>query len=425
MTKKRQPPPGVLRVPQKPSPSAARLEARVKKVVDTVAARGDTALAEFTGQFDGVTLSPRQFEISNSTISRALSTIDRPLRRSLEKALENIRQFHTRMMPRSQQYSRPDGVKLAERITPIARIGVHVPGGKAFYPSTVLMTVVPAKVAGCDEIVMVSPPSYHGTIHQAILAAAALAGADRVFRIGGAQAIAALAYGTTTVPAVDKIVGPGNKYVTAAKRLVSHTVDIDKEAGPSEIVVIADNTARPQWVAADMLSQAEHDEDAVAILLTDSAQLARDVARELERQAEKLPRKRLAVQALKSHGAIVLTSDLTHAAQLADLRAPEHLALMVKKPDPLIKLIRNAGAIFLGPYSPVAVGDYIAGPSHVLPTGGTARFASALTVSDFLKRSSVIAYTKKRLVKESDHIVRLAETEGLQAHAESIRIRVR
>lgn len=425
LRKKRKPVPRIFRVRERIGPSAARLEAEVTKIVEAVAARGDAAVAEFTKEFDGVALSARRFEIKKNTISRALSTIDRDVRRSLEKALENIRKFHKITLPRSEQYSRPDGVKLGERITPIARVGVHVPGGKAFYPSTVLMAVVPAKVAGCDEVVLVSPPSYNGTIHPAILAAAGLAGADRVFRIGGAQAIAALAYGTKTVPAVDKIVGPGNRYVSAAKRVVSHTADIDKEAGPSEIVIIADKSARPRWVAADMLSQAEHDEEAVAILLTDSARLARDVATEIEQQVEESPRKLLVAKALKSHGAIVLASDLTHAVELADMRAPEHLALMVEKPASLLKLVRNAGAIFLGPYSPVAVGDYIAGPSHVLPTAGTARFASALTVNDFLKRSSVIAYTKKRLVKEADHIVRLAETEGLQAHAESVKMRVR
>jgi len=425
LRKKRRPVPHIFRVRERIAPSAARLDAEVNKIVEAVAARGDPAVAKFTSQFDGVSLNPRQFEIKKSRISRALATIDRDLRRSLEKALENIRKFHRMTLPRSQQYNGPDGVTLGERITPIARVGVYVPGGKAFYPSTVLMTVVPAKVAGCNEIVVVSPPSYNGTIHPAILAAAGLAGADRVFRIGGAQAIAALAYGTKSVPAVDKIVGPGNRYVTAAKRLVSHTVDIDKEAGPSEIVIIADDGARPRWVAADMLAQTEHDEQAVAILLTDSARLARDVATEIERQIEKSSRKRLVARTLRSCGAIVLTSDLTRAVELADMRAPEHLALMVEKPASLLKLVRNAGAIFLGPYSPVAVGDYIAGPSHVLPTGGTARFASALTVDDFLKRSSVIAYTKKRLSKEADHIMRLAEAEGLQAHAESVRIRVR
>ena len=416
--------PSVFRVRERISPSAARLEAEVKKIVEVVAADGDVAVAAFTSQFDGVELAPRQFEIKRSEISSALRKIDRDVRRSMGKALKNIKEFHEKTMPRSRQYRQPDGVKLGERITPIDRVGVYVPGGKAFYPSTVLMTVVPAKVAGCTEVVVVSPPSYGGTIHPAILAAASLAGADRVFRIGGAQAIAALAYGTKTVPAVDKIVGPGNVYVTTAKRLVSDAVEVDKEAGPTEIVIVADSNADARWVAADMLAQAEHEEEAVAMLLTDSAQLVREVVTEIEKQIEKSPRKRFAEQALTRYGAIVLTSDLTHAAQLANVRAPEHLSLMVEKPAAVLKLIKNAGAIFVGPYTPVAVGDYIAGPSHVLPTRGAARSASALTVNDFLKRSSVITYTKKRLSKEADDIVRLAEAEGLDAHAESIRLRL-
>jgi histidinol dehydrogenase len=343
----------------------------------------------------------------------------------MKKALANIEDFHKRTTPGSQRYKAAEGVTLEERVTPIERVGVYVPGGKAFYPSTVLMTVVPAQVAGCREIIVVSPPSFGGTIHPAILAAASLAGATRVFRIGGAQAVAALAYGTKTVPAVDKIVGPGNVYVTVAKRLVAQTVEIDKEAGPSEIVIIADKSADPRWAAADMLSQAEHEEEAVAVLLTDSERLARTVADELEKQLDTLPRKRFAKQALKKRGWIVVVSNLQEAARLSNMRAPEHLSLMVKKPRQLLKLITNAGAIFLGPYSPVAVGDYIAGPSHVLPTGGAARFASALTVNDFLKRSTVIGYTKKRLAKEAADIIKLAEAEGFDAHAESVRLRLK
>ena len=401
------------------------VEAQVRKIVETVAKKGDAAVAAFTKEFDGVALSPRRFKVGPGEITGALKKIDRDLRSSMEKALENVRDYHEAAVPRALEYRSGDGVVLEERLTPIERVGVYVPGGKAFYPSTVLMTVVPAKVAGCKEIVVVSPPSYNGTIHPAILAAASLAGATSVFRIGGAQAVAALAYGTKTVPAVDKIVGPGNIYVTVAKRLVSSMVEIDKEAGPSEIVIIADKSADGAWVAADMLAQAEHEKDAVAILLTNSAQLARKVAGELENQLGKLPRKRSAGQALKKNGAIVLTSTLARAAELANMRAPEHLALMVEKPRAMLKLIKNAGAIFLGQYSPVAVGDYIAGPSHVLPTGGSARYASALTVEDFIKRSSVIAYTKKRLAKDADDIVRLAEAEGFDAHAESVKLRLR
>ena len=401
------------------------VEAQARKIVEAVARRGDTAVAAFTRELDGVALTPRQFKIRSSQISSALNKIGGDLLCSMEKALNNIREFHQRTLPGSRQYKSADGVTLGERFTPVERVGVYIPGGKAFYPSTVLMTVVPAKVAGCKEIVLVSPPSYNGTIHPAILAAASLAGASSVFRIGGAQAIAALAHGTKTVPAVDKIVGPGNIYVTTAKRLVSARVEIDKEAGPTEILIIADKRAHPGWVAADMLAQAEHEKYAVAILLTDSAQLARKVASELENQLQKLPRKRFAEQALKRNGAIVVTSNLTGAAELSNMRAPEHLSLMVERPKQLLKLITNAGAIFLGPYSPVSVGDYIAGPSHVLPTGGSARFASALTVEDFLKRSSVIAYTKKRLAKEADDIVRLAEAEGFDAHAESVRLRLK
>jgi len=403
----------------------ASIELQVKRILKTVAAKGDPAVAAFTKKFDKVSLNPRQFEIKEKEISGALGKIGDDVRRALEKALENIAEFHKRGMPRSWEYESADGVVLGERITPIERVGVYVPGGKAFYPSSLLMTVVPAKIAGCTEIVVVSPPSYKGSIHPAVLAAASLAGATRVFRIGGAQAIAALAYGTRTVPAVDKIVGPGNVYVTVAKRLVSHTVQIDKEAGPSEIVIIADDTANPRWVAADMVSQAEHGEDSVAILLTDSEQVARDVESEIERQVGRSPRRELVAEALQKYGAIVLVSDLDQAVELSNMRAPEHLSIMTASPKRLLKLIKNAGAIFVGPYSPVAVGDYIAGPSHVLPTGGTARFASALTVNDFLKRSTEIRYTREKLLKEAQHIVKLAETEGLAGHAESIKLRLK
>jgi len=403
------------------------IERQVRTIVDSVRFEedGDAVVAEFTEKYDGVELTPDQFEIKRKEISAALAKTDADLVSAMEKARENVEDFHKRTLPRSQNYSAADGVALGERVTPIERVGVYVPGGKAFYPSTVLMTVVPAKVAGCEEIIVVSPPSYEGTIHPAILAASSLAGATRVFRIGGAQAVAALAYGTTTVPAVDKIVGPGNVYVTVAKRLVAQTVEIDKEAGPSEIVIVADKSANPRWIAADMLSQAEHEEEAVAILLTDSERLARTVVDELEKQLDTLPRKRFAKQALKKRGEIVMVSDLDQAVRASNMRAPEHLSLMVRKPRELLKLVKNAGAIFLGPYSPVAVGDYMAGPSHVLPTGGTARFASALTVNDFLKRSTVIGYTKKRLAKEADDIIKLAEAEGFDAHAESVRLRLK
>jgi len=412
------------RVSGLPRGDESGVEALVRSILEDVARKGDAALAAFTERFDRVKLVPRRFEIKREEISAALANTDAGLLSAMKRARHNVEDYHRQTLPCSQRYTSTDGSALGERVTPIERVGVYVPGGKAFYPSTVLMTVVPAKVAGCEEIVVVSPPSYNGTIHPAILAAASLAGATKVFRIGGAQAVAALAYGTKTVPAVDKIVGPGNVYVTAAKRLVARTVEIDKEAGPTEIVIIADETANPRWVAADMLSQAEHEEDAVAILLTDSARLARTVAKQLEEQLDALPRKRFAKQALKKRGAIVMVSDLDEAVRLSNMRAPEHLSLMVKKPRELLKLVKNAGAIFLGPFSPVAVGDYMAGPSHVLPTGGTARFASALTVNDFLKRSAVIAYTKKRLAKEADHITRLAEAEGFDAHAESVRLRL-
>jgi histidinol dehydrogenase len=421
--------PPVLAEPRSGAPSGrgrrAAVDAQARRIVEAVAKKGDAAVAAFTKEFDGVALTPRQFRVKPSEISNALNEIDGELRGSMEKALENIREFHEAAVPRALEYRSGGGVVLEERLTPIERVGVYVPGGKAFYSSTVLMTVVPAKVAGCKEIIVVSPPSHNGTIHPAILAAASLAGAASVFRIGGAQSIAALAYGTGAVPKVDKIVGPGNVYVTMAKRLVSGIVEIDKEAGPTDIVIIADKKANPAWVAADMLAQAEHEKDAQAILITNSAQLARKVAGELANQLEKLPRKRSAGQALKRNGAIVVTRNLVQAAELANMRAPEHLALMVEKPRALLKLIKNAGAIFLGQYSPVAVGDYIAGPSHVLPTGGTARYASALTVDDFIKRSSVIAYTKKRLAKDAGDIVRLAEAEGFDAHAESVKLRLK
>ena len=315
---------------------------------------------------------------------------------------------------------------MGEQVTPIDRVGVYVPGGQAFYPSSVLMTIVPAKIAGCEEICMVSPPSYEGgPIHPAVLAAADLAGATRIFRMGGAQAVAALAYGTETIPRVDKIVGPGNIYVTIAKRMVTGLVGIDKEAGPSEVIVIADDSARADWIAWDLMSQSEHEEFARSILITDSESLAGEVKKELEKAVSDHPRKEILLKSLGNLGEILLVDSIDRAVEISNQRAPEHLYIMARKAESVLDQIKHAGAVFLGPFSPVAVGDYIAGPNHVLPTEGQARFASPLSVDDFVKVSSVVIYTEEQLKRDGPDVIRLAELEGLPSHAESIRVILR
>ncbi len=393
-------------------------------VVDAVRARGDEAVAEFTARFDGVELRPEQFELSPAEIDAAVKTVEPSLIATLERAHENIRKFHAKNLRESWEEMTDDGSILGQRLTPIERVGVYVPGGKAFYPSSVLMNIVPARVAGVTEIVMVSPPSFEGSIHPVVIAAARLAGATRIFRIGGAQAVAALAYGTQHVPRVFKITGPGNAYVTLAKRLVTSTCAIDSEAGPSEVVVLADDTAAARLCAGELLAQSEHDEDARSILVTPSAKLAEAVEAALAEEMKTLKRTDIVRKALDKHGALVVTRDMEEAVRLTNEIAPEHLAIYTEYPRQTAEKIRNAGAIFLGSMTPVAVGDYYAGPNHILPTSGRARFSSPLSAEDFRKVTSIISYSKQRMRQQGEDIIRLATVEALDAHARTIAMRM-
>lgn len=395
----------------------------VRDIVEAVRARGDEAVAEFTRKFDGVELRPDEFELTAAQIDLAVQQVDASLVAVLERAHGNIRDFHAKHLRQSWEEVTEDGTVLGQRFTPIQRVGVYVPGGKAFYPSSVLMNIVPARVAGVAEIVMVSPPSYEGSIHPVVLAAARIAGATRVFRVGGVQAVAALAFGTDRIPAVLKITGPGNAYVTAAKRLVSSVCAIDMEAGPSEVVVIADEKADARFVAAELLAQAEHDEEARSILLTPSAEIVKKTEKELARQLADLSRKAIAEKSLADHGLVVRVRDIEEAARLADWLAPEHLSIQTEFPRKVFNLVCNAGAAMLGGMTSVALGDYYAGPNHILPTERRARFASPLTAEDFRKTTSILSYTHGRLKKSADDVVRLAEAEGLTAHARAVEIR--
>ncbi|MBW1646415.1 MAG: histidinol dehydrogenase [Deltaproteobacteria bacterium] len=386
----------------------------VEEIVDRVRLEGDRALFHYSRTFDDLDLEKVPAAVSAAELDRALESLTPAARANLELAVERVRRYHQRQLSQSWFDDHEPGVFLGQKVTPLDRVGVYVPGGKASYPSSVIMNVLPAKVAGVREVIMVSPASRG--YNPAVLAAARLCGVDRVFRIGGAQAVAALAYGTETVPAVDKIVGPGNIYVALAKRRVFGRVGIDMVAGPSEILVVADDSARPAWVAADLLSQAEHDQLAVAVLLTPSEELARAVVAELDRQLPELERREIAAQALRGQGAVVVTASLAEALELANDFAAEHLELAVADPQAALSEIRHAGAIFLGHYTPEAMGDYLAGPNHVLPTGGTARFSSPLGVYDFIKRSSVLSFTAASLARYGRPVRELAAMEGLEAH---------
>ncbi len=396
----------------------------VKAIVDAVRNDGDAAVAEFTARFDGVALRPEQFELGTDEIDAAVRQVEPRLIAILERAYENIRRFHARNLRESWEEAFEDGSVLGQRITPIESAGVYVPGGKAYYPSSVLMNIAPARVAGVKEIVMVSPPSYQGSIHPVVLAAARIAGATRVFRIGGAQAVAALAYGTERIPAVTKITGPGNTYVTAAKALVRNVVEIDSEAGPSEVVVIADANAKPAHVAAELLAQAEHDEEACCVLMTPSMELVDAVRQRLESEIARLPRQDMMRAALDSCGAFIVVRSMEEAVALTNLFAPEHLSIQAEFPRKLADRIDNAGAMMLGAMTPVAVGDYYAGPNHILPTRRRARFSSPLTAEDFRKVSSVLYYTRERLENAAEDIMALAAAEGLEAHARSVEVRL-
>lgn len=405
-------------------------EARRREVLDNTQAivndvrdRGDAAVAEYTERFDGVSLKPGEFEIGPDEIKAAFDALSPELREALEEAHKNISAFHKVQAHRSWEHVDDDGTVLGQRVTPIESAGVYVPGGKAFYPSSVLMNIVPAKVAGVSEIVMVSPPSYHGTIHPLVLAAASLAGADRVFRVGGAHAVAALAYGTDSIPSVRKITGPGNIFVTVAKRLVSDVADIDKEAGPSEVAVVADGSASPRLAAAELMAQAEHDEDAVSVLFATDEGFIQEAQRVIESELQTLSKANIIRTALNTHGKAYLVRSLGEAAELVNEFAPEHLSVQVKDSWAFVDRIRNAGCIAVGADTSVAVGDYFAGSNHILPTGGRARFVSALSADDFCKKSSVISYSPARLREAAPHILALANAEELTAHARAIEVR--
>lgn len=392
----------------------------VAAILGRVKKEGDRALFELTRKFDN--FDCRDAEITKEEMKAAYDALDPKLKKALEKAKANIISFHEKQLEKTWIYEKSPSTFLGQKITPLEKVGVYVPGGKAVYPSSVLMNTLPAKVAGVKEIIMTTPAT-GGRVNPVVLAAAYIAGVDRGFKVGGAQAVAALAYGTETIPKVDKIVGPGNIYVALAKKLVFGQVDIDMIAGPSEILIIADSTAKAELVAADMLSQAEHDELASAVAVTDDKKLAAEIKAELKKQLSKLPKKDIAEKSIDNYGAIIVVKNMAEACEVANEIAPEHLELYVASPMEMMLKIKNAGAIFLGEHTPEAVGDYIAGPNHVLPTGGTARFFSPLGVYDFIKRSSIIYYSKEQLAADMDDITTLAEHEELMAHGNSAAFR--
>lgn len=399
-----------------------KVERRVTEIVGAVQKYGDRALLKYTEMFDRIRLTPATLEVQASDIERALTKVASKDLTILRLAAKRIAVFHRRQLQKSWQYRDPLGMLLGQRITPLERVGVYVPGGKASYPSTVLMNVIPAKVAGVKEIIMTSPIGNDGAI---ILAAAHVAGVDRIFRVGGAQAVAALAFGTRTIPKVDKIVGPGNIFVATAKRLVFGEVNIDSIAGPSEILLLADDSADPVHVAADMLSQAEHDELAAALCLTTSMAVAQRIQKAVEDRLRQTIRHAITLKSLQKYGAIIVARGKKEMIELANAIAPEHIELIVRQPAKLGKQIRNAGAMFLGPYSAPPLGDYFAGPNHVLPTGGSARFFSPLGTYDFLKRTTIIHAEKRALKALAPKIAHLARLEGLDDHARSVEARFR
>lgn len=399
--------------------SAAEL---VRQIVGDVRRDGDKAVIHYTKLIDRVELTPENLLVSESEFEAAEQAADPAVVASLRKAAENVRRYHQEQKPNSWMTYRDQGSILGQSIIPLDRVGIYVPGGTAAYPSSVIMNAVPAVVAGVREIIMMVPPK-NGKINPYVLLAARAAGVKKIYKIGGAQAIAAMAFGTETVPRVDKITGPGNIFVTLAKKEVYGHVDIDMLAGPSEILIVADKTADPVYTAADMLSQAEHDPLASSIVITDDEELAGKVAAEAEQQLAKLPRREIAQASIDRNGLIVVAEDMMQAMRFANVSAPEHMELLTAQPFQLLPYVRHAGAVFLGAYSPEPLGDYFAGPNHVLPTGGTARYYSVLNVETFMKRTSIISYTQPALAAVSDDIIRLAETEGLQAHANAIRLR--
>ena len=403
--------------------SYGEYEGRVSAIIDDIKSRRDEAVFEYTKKVDGYDLNADNIIVTEDEIKAAYEEIDAGLVEIIRKALVNIRNYHAKQKRNSWFDATPDGTILGQKITPLARVGVYVPGGKAAYPSSVLMNVVPAKVAGVDEIIMCTPPGKDGKIYCGTLVAAKEAGVDVIYKVGGAQAIAAMAYGTESVPKVDKIVGPGNIYVALAKKAVYGQVGIDSIAGPSEIMVLADESANPRFVAADLLSQAEHDELASAILVTTSRELAEKVSEETEGFLRELSRRQIIEKSLENYGYILLAKDMDEAVAVVNEIASEHLELVTKDPFQTMTKIRNAGAIFLGEYSLEPLGDYFAGPNHVLPTNGTAKFFSPLEVDDFIKKSSIISYSREALGAIHTDIEKFAQAEGLTAHANSIKVR--
>jgi len=403
-----------------------RFEKEVRSILKDVRKRGDKALVHYTQVFDDLRIPIHQLQVKRSEVKEAHRKVPREFLETLKRAARRIQKFHRLLSKRLilSLKGEEKGIRLEQVMRPLERVGIYVPGGKASYPSTVLMAAIPAKEAGVQEIVMVTPPQKEG-ISPAVLVAADLAGVDRIYRIGGVQAIAALAYGTKSVPKVDKIVGPGNQYVATAKRLVYGEVDIDMVAGPSEIVIVSDERMPPSFVAADLISQAEHDEMALAILITNSEAFGRSVKKELERQLSCLKRRKVASESLNRRGAILIVKNLDQAMQWVNRIAPEHLELLVSRPFALIKGVRHAGAIFLGPYTPEAIGDYMAGPNHILPTAGTARFSSPLGVEDFVKRTNLVSFTRRALRRFEKDVKRFSEWEGLEGHSQAVQMRMK
>ena len=403
--------------------SYEKYEENVRVILDAVKDRGDEALFEYTKKFDGADINASNILVTEDEIKEAYEAVDSGLIEVIRKALANIRSYHEKQMQYSWFDSRPDGTILGQKVTALARVGVYVPGGKAAYPSSVLMNIMPAKVAGVDEIIMVTPPGKDGKVTPTTLVAAKEAGADKVYKAGGAQAVAALAYGTQSIPKVDKIVGPGNIYVALAKKAVYGHVSIDSIAGPSEILVLADATADPRYVAADLLSQAEHDELASAIRVTTSMELGEKVSDWTDTFIRELSRGEIMQKSLDNYGHILVADNMEDAIDAANEIASEHLEIMTENPFEVMTKIRNAGAIFIGKYSSEPLGDYLAGPNHVLPTNGTAKFFSPLSVDDFIKKSSIISYSRDALEKIHTDIEQFAEAEQLTAHANSIKVR--
>ncbi len=398
-----------------------KVTAAVSAILDAVRTRGDDALRDYTRQFDGV--DPVLEPIGRERLAEMASACDPAVYAALERAAANIADFHRRQLQQSWLDTRPDGTIVGQRIRGLDRVGIYVPGGTAAYPSSVLMNAIPARIAGVKEIIMVTPPPKNGAFNPDVMAAAAIAGVDAVYLCGGAQAVAALAYGTDSIPRVDKIVGPGNIYVATAKRLVYGQVDIDMVAGPSEILVLADASADPRYLAADLMSQAEHDVLASSILLTDSLEIAERTLAELEKQVQELPRQEIIRRSLADYGAVIVCRDMDEAVAFANRLAPEHLEVMCEDPMGYVGRLDNAGSVFLGKYSPEPLGDYYAGPNHVLPTSGTARFFSPLSVDSFIKKSSFIAYNRSALEAARDDILSIAHAEGLDAHAHAVAVR--